>query len=347
MCEIEKDTVVNDGSTVDLRYLKDWKFNTSTDAAGDGEVSPLFVTPSYFQEDWLNAALSSSSTSSSKGAYNFCYLGPAGTSTRLHSDVLQSYSWSTNVLGTKRWILIPERYTFLLYDVFGVRVAGHVWHDLESGFGQGGGWLYPGLSEARKRSYKLIQSSGSTIFVPSGWFHTVENVTHCLSVNCNWLNGYNLGRCWGKLRGELSGVEEGMGGQQQQRQEQRVGGEEEGASEDGYNPPIVFNSGDGAEDKGKEDAKTQQVGGDLHLLYNVIVHRVKFIMEVGIPKAGPYNDMFGVFKRDLKTIEGVLREIVEIFVEGDRGDVHEVRMNCDYRGKEVLGMVVSVLEGLG
>lgn len=34
--------------------------------------------------------------------YRFVYVGPAGSWTPLHSDVLRSYSWSANVGGRKR-----------------------------------------------------------------------------------------------------------------------------------------------------------------------------------------------------------------------------------------------------
>jgi hypothetical protein len=39
--------------------------------------------------------------------YRFTYMGPKGTFTPLHMDVYGSYSWSTNVVGRKRWWLIP------------------------------------------------------------------------------------------------------------------------------------------------------------------------------------------------------------------------------------------------
>ena len=41
------------------------------------------------------------------------------TWTPFHADVLRSYSWSTNVVGRKRWKLLPPEYTHLLYDRFG------------------------------------------------------------------------------------------------------------------------------------------------------------------------------------------------------------------------------------
>jgi hypothetical protein len=39
--------------------------------------------------------------------YRFTYMGPKGTFTPLHRDVYGSYSWSSNIIGRKRWWLIP------------------------------------------------------------------------------------------------------------------------------------------------------------------------------------------------------------------------------------------------
>ncbi|KAF5825640.1 hypothetical protein DUNSADRAFT_7886 [Dunaliella salina] len=93
-------------------YLKDWHFCS---------VAPpdykAYEVPCYFSSDWLNAyydALGEAQNrkaddqgvSASKGTstadYRFVYLGPAGSWTPLHSDVLRSYSWSANVAGVKR-----------------------------------------------------------------------------------------------------------------------------------------------------------------------------------------------------------------------------------------------------
>lgn len=55
--------------------------------------------------------------------YRFVYLGPKGSWTPLHHDVLASYSWSTNLCGVKRWLLFPPEATPLLYDNLGLNLA--------------------------------------------------------------------------------------------------------------------------------------------------------------------------------------------------------------------------------
>jgi hypothetical protein len=53
----------------------------------------------------------------------------------------------------------------------------------------------------------LIKGPGEVIFVPSGWYHQVINLTDTLSINHNWFNGCNLERIWSQLRQELVKVQ--------------------------------------------------------------------------------------------------------------------------------------------
>jgi hypothetical protein len=58
-----------------LLYWKDWKFVAAH------PTYQAYEWPLYFQDDWLNDA--------SDSLYKFCYLGPKGTCTVLHEDVLR------------------------------------------------------------------------------------------------------------------------------------------------------------------------------------------------------------------------------------------------------------------
>ena len=77
------------------------------EAASDKEEKPQHDEP-------LSPSSSPSATATSASAakpwddFRFCYMGPRGSITALHCDVLASYSWSANVAGTKLWFMFPE-----------------------------------------------------------------------------------------------------------------------------------------------------------------------------------------------------------------------------------------------
>lgn len=48
------------------------------------------------------------------------------------------------------------------------------------------------LDSNNVKYFDLIQESGETIFIPSGWFHQVQNTEDAMSVNHNWFNGCNI-----------------------------------------------------------------------------------------------------------------------------------------------------------
>ncbi|CAH0368391.1 unnamed protein product [Pelagomonas calceolata] len=159
-------------------YLKDWHFRLD----GLGHLAPV---PEIFADDWLSGARDMD--------YHFVYLGAAGTRTKLHCDVVNSFSWSANVCGSKRWRFLPAAETSLLRDVFG--------EDVASSFGPSSS-EYPRRGKARP--IEVVQQPGEAIFVPSGWYHDVENLNDCLSVNCNWANASNLLWCGPRLVDEAN-----------------------------------------------------------------------------------------------------------------------------------------------
>ena len=241
-----------------LLYLKDWKLVASRPKI------EAYEWPIYFLDDWLNGAMGN--------AYKFVYLGPEGTSTRLHADVLRSFSWSTNVCGRKRWYLIPPEYTYLLMDCFGRQLAPHLHADVELGVES----LFPGLKYARRHALVVVQEAGETIFVPSKWHHTVENLAPTMSINHNWLNGANIRFSWGKLKAEINASDHSP------RNDSAV-----------------------ASDSGGE-----QVGDDLLLLWLVLARKARQIFNAN-PAGG---DEMAVF--DLQAMLPILQDIQVIIADG-------------------------------
>lgn len=60
---------------------------------------------------------------------------------------------------------------------------------------------FPGLSKAC--SVRVVQGTGETVFVPSGWIHQVRNMVDTLSINHNWGNACNVGRMYTALHEDL------------------------------------------------------------------------------------------------------------------------------------------------
>jgi hypothetical protein len=143
-------------------YLKDW--HLVKHLQDRGFVQPLYEVPDYFQRDFLNEFLARVTG----GDYKFLYWGPAGSHTPMHSDVMNSFSWSYNVVGSKKWV-------FYLPD----EAASVVVH----------------------------QEAGECIFVPSGWKHDVTNLVETLSINHNWVTSANADRLVDSLITDMQAVE--------------------------------------------------------------------------------------------------------------------------------------------
>jgi hypothetical protein len=142
-----------------------------------------FVPPRLFADDWLGGAHDAGGDAAAPAVLpdlRFVYCGPARSRTPLHVDIWATHSWSVNVCGVKRWRFVPPADAPLLHDRWGRRMASSLEETSP---------LFPRVASARV--VELLQRSGEAVFVPSGWAHCVENVTHCLSVNANWGNAGN------------------------------------------------------------------------------------------------------------------------------------------------------------
>jgi hypothetical protein len=178
-------------------YLKDWHFHRQF------PNDQAYCVPAIFADDWLNEWCDSSGPDD----YRFVYMGPTGSFTPLHQDVMSSFSWSLNVTGSKLWLLYPPSQTPLLMNRFGSPPADVRHVDAAE---------FPHFASAL--ALRATQLTGELIFVPSGWYHQVENLDETISINHNLsLNakarsclayarngriarGSNLERCWHSSR---------------------------------------------------------------------------------------------------------------------------------------------------
>eukprot|EP01135_Chromosphaera_perkinsii_P007732 Nk52_evm21s967 gene=Nk52_evmTU21s967 len=182
-----------------LWYLKDWHFVSS-----HPEVH-LYTNPHIFTEDWLNSFCDYKKAQD----YRFVYLGARGTFTPFHCDVFKSYSWSANICGKKRWLFFPPGAEDFFKDKFGNFFSRiDISTDFHEDFGLGKNPREDEVVAQRAlmkkergfRCISFVQSTGQTLFVPSGWYHQVFNVEDTLSVNHNWVNGCNIEHMWLSLK---------------------------------------------------------------------------------------------------------------------------------------------------
>ena len=82
-----------------------------------------------------------------------------GCRTPFHADVYGSFSWSANVIGTKKWRIYPPGIERQFQNK-----KGSLIYDYEN----------PGRKDIDY--YEVIQEAGQVIFIPSGWHHAVWNL---------------------------------------------------------------------------------------------------------------------------------------------------------------------------
>ncbi|KAK6632395.1 hypothetical protein RUM44_007437 [Polyplax serrata] len=168
---------------LDCFYLKDWHY------IRDFPNENTYRVPAYFASDWLNEYYDGNPDLNDD--YKFVYIGPKHSWTPFHADVFTSYSWSVNVFGRKKWILIPPGNEKYLTDSL-----GNLKYDITP----------KDLNDPRIQVFEVIQEQGQAIFVPSGWHHQVWNLEETISINHNWINGCNIHQIWNSLKKTLSHV---------------------------------------------------------------------------------------------------------------------------------------------
>ncbi|XP_014664336.1 PREDICTED: jmjC domain-containing protein 4-like isoform X2 [Priapulus caudatus] len=179
-------------ATMPCLYLKDWHF------VREFPHYVAYETPAYFSSDWLNEFWDS--LPDKKDDYRFVYMGPKGSWTPFHADVFRSYSWSANICGRKKWILVPPGQEECLRDC-----NGNLAYDLDSP-DLNDNKLFPNHPELIQK-FEVIQEAGQLIFVPSGWHHQVWNLEDTISLNHNWVNGFNIDIMWNMLQATLIEVQ--------------------------------------------------------------------------------------------------------------------------------------------
>ncbi|XP_054167336.1 2-oxoglutarate and iron-dependent oxygenase JMJD4-like [Oppia nitens] len=174
-----------------ILYLKDWHF------INEFPDYKAYERPIYFESDWINEFCTQDMNSDLIcDDFRFVYMGPKHSSTPLHVDVFGSYSWSANICGTKKWLIIPPGNEANLKSLNN--------NEIPFDFYQ-----IHNYSQHLKsmNGFEVIQRSGDIIFIPSGYIHQVINTEDTISLNHNWFNGTNIHKIFSNLMNALNDVE--------------------------------------------------------------------------------------------------------------------------------------------
>ncbi|MES1909750.1 MAG: hypothetical protein MHM6MM_002445 [Cercozoa sp. M6MM] len=154
-----------------------------------------FDLPAVFADDWFNAHCDREMLAED---YRFVYLGAKDSYTPMHHDVMRSHSWSSNVFGTKLWIMLPPCDKHLLMDSTNTHMISNLFHvdwpSVNTTVPRLQGDTQPHFlmaREALRRAVVFVQRAGDAVFVPSGWYHQVHNVgSITASINHNWVSRF-------------------------------------------------------------------------------------------------------------------------------------------------------------
>ena len=184
-------------------YLKDFHIDPLLGlSTNNNPTQSLYTIPECFRDDWLNWYWQH--VRQSEDDYSFAYVGTPGTTTLIHHDVGCSYSWSVNLTGHKRWLLWPPKYAHQLLqqdvvhskkDNMCMGCLDHTTSDADATISDNtvskhapsnefneGGLEHCLIDDARYHLYArehaiiIEQRVGQALFVPSGWYHQVENI---------------------------------------------------------------------------------------------------------------------------------------------------------------------------
>jgi len=116
------------------------------------------------------------------------FLGPAGTTTRLHNDTYYTHAWLSQIRGRKLFVLYPPSDAHAL----------HAGEGVSSGNGAQQTWFDPLAPDFERfprarhtTAYVAECAEGETIVVPSGWFHCAVSLTPSITLMRNFFNDAN------------------------------------------------------------------------------------------------------------------------------------------------------------
>lgn len=149
-------------------YLKGWHVTAHLDSLAELPL-PLAL------RSWFDQL-----PDKSRPDWTWIFVGPAGSESPTHVDVMCSSAWNLLVSGTKEWTFLSPKTAASL---------GHLESDLAAVTGHG-----------EDVTFTFVQHPGDVVIVPGGWAHSVRNVEDTVSLTGNWVSGSNVDLVQASLR---------------------------------------------------------------------------------------------------------------------------------------------------
>jgi len=145
---------------------------------GDEHRDTKTLLDDYDVHEWFNEDFLAILGEDYRPPFRWLIAGPKRTGSSFHVDPIGTAAWNTLIRGKKRWILFPPEAFSDESDIS--PDPGASWFINE----------YPKYKD--KYHIDVIQESGETLFLPSGWWHVTVNLQDSIAITQNFVTDANV-----------------------------------------------------------------------------------------------------------------------------------------------------------